>query len=130
MGPVDDGGLQCGASVEDTYEGIRSYRYPDNPISSSVDDYINFIWSCSERPNRFTVYDSTGLRWTSGWVGQANYPGPWNVPLNTPLDGSSDICFLSKLGRYVRVEAGGANPINPISDAFNYTIVCLGSCPS
>ena len=129
-GPVDDGGLKCGASVEDTYEGIRSYRYPDNPISSSVDDYINFIWSCSDRPNNFTVYDSTGLRWTSGWVGQANYPGPWGPSLNTPIDGSSDICFLSKLGRYVRVDAGGANPINPISDAFNYTIVCLGSCPS
>jgi hypothetical protein len=130
LGTVDDGGLACNATVEDTYEGIRTYRYPDNPISSSVDDYINFIWSSGERPNRFNVYDSTGLRWTSGWVGQADYFGPWGASLNTPLDGSSDICFLSKLGRYVRVDAGGANPINPISDDFNYTIVCLGSCPS
>jgi len=127
-GPVDDGGLGCSATVEDTYEGIRSYRYPDNPISSSVDEYINFIWSCSERPNRFNVYDSTGLRWSSDWVGQADYPGPWGASLNTSLDGSSDICFLSELGRYVRVDAGGANPSNPISDAFNYTIVCLGNC--
>lgn len=130
LGTVDDGGLACNATVEDTYEGIRTYRYPDNPISSSVDDYINFIWSSGDRPNRFNVYDSTGLRWTSGWVGQADYFGPWGASLNTPLDGSSDICFLSELGRYVRVDAGGANPINPISDDFNYTIVCLGSCSS
>jgi hypothetical protein len=130
VGPVDDGGLKCGDTVENTYEGIRPYRYPDNPISSSVDNYINFYWSVSDRPNRFTVYDSTGIRWTSGWVGQADYPGPWDVPLNTPLFGSSDICFLSKLGRYVQVEAGGASRTNPISDSFNYTITCLGSCES
>jgi hypothetical protein len=101
-----------------------------------VDSYIGFAWSVVDRPNRFTVYDSTGIRWTSGfpgtngWVGQANYPGPWGLSLSTPLLGSTNICFLSTSGRYVLVETGNASPTSPISDSFNYTITCIGNCPS
>ena len=124
-------GLECGAIVENTYSGNNEYSYPNNPISSGVDSYINFSWSVVDRPNRFTVYDSTGLRWTSGWVGQANYMGPWaSSNLSTPLVGNSNICFLSTSGRYVKVETGNASPTNPISDAFSYTITCVGNCPT
>jgi hypothetical protein len=127
---VVDNSLQCGASVENTYSGNQQYTYPNQPISSGVDSYISFSWSVVDRPNRFTVYDSTGLRWTSGWVGYADYDGPWGDSLNTPSTGNSNICFLSSSGRYVLVEAGNASPTSPISDAFNYTITCVGNCPS
>jgi hypothetical protein len=115
--------------IEGSYSGLTQYTYPNQPISSSVDDYIRFDWGVVDRPNRFTVYDSTGLRWTSDWVGFANYAGPWGASLNTPSTGSAYICFQSTSGRYVLVEAGNASPTPPqLTDAYNYTIVCLGSC--
>jgi len=115
--------------IEGSYSGLTEYTYPNQPISSSVDDYIRFDWGVVDRPNRFTVYDSTGLLWTSGWVGFANYTGPWGASLNTPSTGSAYICFKSTSGRYVKVEAGNASPTPPqLTDAYNYTIVCLGSC--
>ena len=117
--------------VEGTYAGLGEYTYPNQLVSSSVDSYIRFDWEVIDRPNRFTVYDSTGLRWTSGWVGQANYPGPWgNTNLNTPLVGSANICFSSTSSRYVKVEAGNASPTPPqLTDLYRYTIICSGSCP-
>ena len=122
--------LGCsGGTISGTYSGNEQYTYPSQPVSSSVDSYINFSWSSLDRPNRFTVYDSTGLLWTSGWVGFADYAGPWGASLNTPSTGNSNICFLSSSGRYVLVEAGNASPTTPITDAYNYTLTCLGSCP-
>ena len=123
-------GLGCSAgTISDTYSGNNEYTYPNQPISSSVDSYINFSWGSVDRPNRFSVYDSTGLLWTSGWVGFADYAGPWGASLNTPSTGNSNICFLSSSGRYVQVQAGNASPTTPISDAYNYIITCIGSCP-
>lgn len=115
--------------IEGSYSGLTQYTYPNQPISSSVDDYIRFDWEVRDRPNRFTVYDSTGLLWTSDWVGQASYTGPWGASLNTAVFGSDYICFQSTSGRYVKVEAGNAAPTPPqLTDAYGYTIVCLGSC--
>lgn len=123
-------GLGCsGGTISGTYSGNTQYTYPNQPISSSVDSYINFSWGSIDRPNRFAVYDSTGLLWTSGWVGFADYAGPWGASLNTPSTGNSNICFLSSSGRYVLVEAGNASPTTPITDSYNYIITCLGSCP-
>jgi len=122
--------LGCsGGTISGTYSGNTQYTYPNQPISSSVDSYINFSWGSIDRPNRFSVYDSTGLLWTSGWVGFADYEGPWGASLNTPSTGNSNICFLSSSGRYVLVEAGNASPTTPITDSYNYIITCLGSCP-
>ena len=122
--------LGCsGGTISGTYSGNNQYTYPNQPVSSIVDSYINFSWGSIDRPNRFTVYDSTGLLWTSGWVGFADYAGPWGPSLNTPSTGNSTICFLSPSGRYVLVEAGNASPITPITDAYEYTLTCLGSCP-
>ena len=119
--------LGCsGGTISGTYSGNEQYTYPSQPVSSSVDSYINFSWGSLDRPNRFSVYDSTGLLWTSGWVGFADYAGPWGASLNTPSTGNSNICFLSSSGRYVLVEAGNASPI---SDAYDYVMTCLGSCP-
>jgi hypothetical protein len=123
-------GLGCSSgTISGTYSGNDFYIYPNQPVSSIVDSYINFSWGSVDRPNRFAVYDSTGLLWTSGWVGFADYAGPWGPSLNTPSTGNSTICFLSPSGRYVLVEAGNASPITPITDAYEYTLTCLGSCP-
>ena len=49
--------------------------------------------------------------------------------MNTAVFGSDYICFNSTSGRYVKVEAGNAAPTPPqLTDAYGYTIVCLGSC--
>jgi len=103
--------------------------YPDRDICSTSDTCFDLYWDVSERPNRFSVYDSTGLIWTSGWVGQATYPGPWGSSLNTPTSGNSGTQqFGSTSGRYVRVEAGNGDPLNPTTDAANWRMLCA-VCP-
>ena len=120
----------CGISKSGSYSGNDYHQYPTQTLNDAMDEYITFSWNSYDRPNRFTVYDSVGLRWTSGWVGTANYPGPWGSSLNTAQSGSANICFLSLTGRYVLVEAGAASPTTPISDTYDWSIACNGLCPS
>ena len=82
-----------------------------------------------DRPNRFGVYDSNGLVYSTGWKGFANYPGPWGSSLNTNTNGSENVCFTSLTGRYVQVDVGSADPANPVSDYFTWDLSCLGTCP-
>ena len=108
-----------------------SGSYPDREVCSTSSTCFIFNWSVSERPNRFAIYDANGEVWNSGWVGYANYPGPWiNVPLNTPLNGSSPILqFTSTEGRYVTVQYGNADPNNIVDDAASWSLSCA-ACPT
>lgn len=86
-----------------------------------------FIYNAIDRPNRFNVYDSTGLVATSGWVGYATWPGPWGASLNVAPSGNFPYNFGSTSGRYVLVEYGPADPDNPTSDAAEWSMNC-GIC--
>jgi hypothetical protein len=101
----------------------------DYLICNTVDQYINFQWVSLDRPNRFGVYDSNGLVYSTGWKGFANYPGIWGPSLNTNTSGNENVCFTSLTGRYVRVDVGSADPSNPVSDYFTWDLTCLGTCP-
>jgi hypothetical protein len=118
----------CGSIFDGSYSGTGLYTYETIDIGTEITSNINFVWGTDNRPNRFSVYDIDGLVWTSGWVGVANYGGPWGESLNTPISGSQEICFELTFGRYVIVEAGPADLLNPLTDFFEFTITCNGEC--
>lgn len=117
----DDGTVSL-TTGSDNY-GIYPINYVDpNDGANNV-----FYWGCASRPNRFTVSDSSGTIYTSGWVGYANYAGPWGSSLNTSTTGNSSFTWGSTSNRQVQVEFGacenpGGSPC--LSDDANWSIVC------
>jgi hypothetical protein len=103
--------------------------YPIRDVCSSTSECGTFNYDAIDRPNRFNLYDSTGLIGTSGWVGYATYAGPWGSSLNVSPSGFFTYDFASTTGRYVLVEYGNADPISPISDAAQWSLTC-GTCPT
>jgi hypothetical protein len=103
--------------------------YPTKDVCSTSNQCGTFVYDAIDRPNRFNLYDSSGLIGTSGWVGYASYAGPWGSSLSVTPNGSFTYQFNSTSGRYVLVEYGNADPLNPISDAADWSLTC-GTCPT
>jgi hypothetical protein len=117
----------CDDFVAATYAGSDYHLYNPYYICNDLGTAnITFNWVALDRPNRFSLYDSTGLIVTSGWVGSASYPGPWGASLSTPNSGTLGTPYTSDM--YLRVEAGPADPTSPISDAWQGTFICSTSC--
>ena len=116
--------LNCGESNSNVYAGIGYYKYPQ--IDLCINGNPVLYWDVINRPDRITVYNSVGLIATTGWVGYANYYGPWGSSLNTPTSGSLPFTYDPNFEPYyVLVEAGNGNPLNPESDSYNFYI---GGC--
>jgi hypothetical protein len=82
-------------------------------------------WAEIDRPNRFAIYNSVGQVANTGWVGFATYSGPWGDSLNNPGPGSLGFIYNPLFKPYyVVVDAGPADPSSPISDAYNFTVIC------
>lgn len=117
-------GFGCGDGINDSYAGFEYHLYTTYFLTATGTVHINY--DVFERPNRFTVYDITTAAQvvTSGWVGDANYPGPWGLSLFTPSTGT--ITFVTVTGHSYKliVEAGGADPTNQLSDSFDILITC------
>jgi hypothetical protein len=114
----------CGINQFGSYTPSNYYAYPDTDICNAVSSSNNLQYYAYDRPNRFTLYDSSGYITSSGWVGYADYAGPWGASLNVDPDGIIPFTFNSGTGRYMRVEAGPADTENPISDAYEWVLVC------
>lgn len=102
-------------------------QYPTRDVCSTSNECGLFIYNAVDRPNRFNVYDSTGLIANSGWVGYATWPGPWGSSLNVSPSGQFNYDFNSTSGRYVLVEYGPADPDSPNSDTAEWRMTC-GTC--
>lgn len=80
----------CGAIYSDTYSTIHSYHQYTEAIDASClvdNEHMSISCVADAIPNRFTIYDANNNYITSsGWVGYANYPGPWGMSLSTPYD--------------------------------------------
>jgi hypothetical protein len=87
-------------------------------------------WAEIDRPNRFAIYNSVGQVANTGWVGFATYSGPWGDSLNNPGPGSLGFIYNPLFKPYyVLVDAGPADPSSPISDAYNFTVICSAPPP-
>ena len=120
----------CEIYETDSYTGTTYYAYPNYNIPDAKPKNLVFNWYSYDRPNRFNLYDSTGLMYSTGWKGFADYAGPWGLSLNTETNGTESVCFNSTTGRYVLVEAGPASPTTPVSDTFDWSLLCQGICPT
>jgi hypothetical protein len=128
-GPLPPPCNECGEFINDSYNGNDYHQYdPYYICDGQTTSQITAQYEVYDRPNRFTWYDTTGFISTSGWRGFANYPGPWGISLNTPTSGTLSTVYNTAEGLYLLVEAGPADPINPITDSFSVNIVCSTSC--
>lgn len=77
----------CGSYLSDSYYGSGYYTNPFNDIDiNAMPNFstININVTSYDVPNRFTVYDlNNSSIFSSGWMGYADYPGPWGMSLNT-----------------------------------------------
>lgn len=120
------GAYNCGDGwIYGSYQGEDLYVYNDYAITSTTTTSVSFSWESLDRPNIFSVYDSTGIRYTTGWVGYATYAGPWGASLNTATTGTVTVTFASTTGRYVQVTAGPADPSAPLTDVFEWLMNCI-----
>ena len=118
---------QCNDFVSGSYAGNDYHIYNNYFICDDLGaGTIQFNWVALDRPNRFSLYDSSGLLATSGWVGTASYPGPWGASLSTPNSGTIGVPYVN--GMYLQVEAGPASPSSPISDTWQGSFICSTSC--
>jgi hypothetical protein len=116
--------VDCGINQYGTYSPANYYGYPTASICNAVSSSNILFYYGYDRPNRFTLYDSAGFVTSSGWVGYATYAGPWGASNNVDPDGNILFSFNSGTGRYMLVEAGPADPVSPISDAYEWVLVC------
>ena len=118
----------CGSGSVIFTTGALNYGiYPTEAVCASSNECGTFVYSAYDRPNRFSLYDASGLVATSGWVGYADYSGPWGSDLNVSPNGSFPYDFGSTSGRYVQVEYGNADPLDPLSDSAEWSLTC-GTC--
>lgn len=117
--------LECGSTFNYSYEPNSYNVYPEQCINLDPGTY-NLVWESFDRPNRFSIYrDShTALVATTGWVGVADYIGPWGSSLATAENGSLPFIIEAGHSYTVVVECGGADPDNLLSDSANITISC------
>jgi hypothetical protein len=128
FGPCID--YSCGDGTETFSTGSNLYGiYPSMSVCPSSNECGTFVYDAFDRPNRFNLYDNGGLVATSGWVGFADYSGPWGVDLNVSPNGSFTYDFSTTSGRYVEIEYGPADPTDPISDSAEWSLTC-GTCPT
>ncbi|TRT78270.1 MAG: hypothetical protein EWV82_18015 [Microcystis aeruginosa Ma_AC_P_19900807_S299] len=77
----------CGSPLSGSYYGSGYYTYPNYSLNFSsipAGSTINISVSSYDVPNRFFIYDlNNNLITSSGWMGYANYSGPWGMSLNT-----------------------------------------------
>jgi hypothetical protein len=128
-GPGPEPCYECNGFINGSYNNSDFHQYNPHYICDSLStDFISGYYEVYDRPNRFTWYDDGGFITTSGWVGFANYPGPWGPSLSTPTSGILTAPYTSGNGLYLLVEAGPADPLNPLTDSYSVTISCSTSC--
>jgi hypothetical protein len=73
-------------------------------------------------PNRFTLYNSSGSNVaTTGWIGTANYPGPWGQSLNNGSPITMTAPTAGSATFKLRIET---SPPSNINDAWTASVGC------
>lgn len=118
----------CGGFYYSSYSTPNSYYV--YPIQSTIVDCaaartVIIDFKSLDVPNRFVVRDPSNVQVAStGWLGQANYGGPWGSSLNN--NGSALISF-SKTATTYYIEVQTKTPtsnINPSTDRWEVRVSC------
>ena len=119
----------CSDIITGNHTHNGSYTYPDYLLDvRSSSGTVTITYDVTTLPNRFDIYDSNGNRVTgssgvSGWVGQANYPGPWGTTnLNTPTTGS--FSFTKDIGECFYILRVASVTNTSTNDTFTATVSC------
>jgi hypothetical protein len=118
---------KCGDGlIEETYYPDGYFIHPEVLVCGDSAICNIFHWETIDRPNRFRAYDdsSPDFIYDSEWKGQANYPGPWGLTLNTAISGDDPLVWGSTTGRKVIVETGPGDPLNPTVDLYRWRLNC------
>ncbi|RAV98520.1 hypothetical protein [Pseudochryseolinea flava] len=89
----------CSGYFYNSYYGTQYYLYPVSTVNITPGSTtISAYCTAYDVPNRFTLRNGAGNNVaSSGWIGYANYPGPWgsslsngsNITISAPVNGSS-----------------------------------------
>tara|TARA_B110000503_G_scaffold105806_1_gene157898 strand:+ start:1048 stop:2802 length:1755 start_codon:yes stop_codon:yes gene_type:complete len=118
----------CGdGDVTQTTTSLAQGVYPNTLVDYT--DIANgiFNWNTDgfNRPNKFTLYANGVETYSTNWVGEADYPGPWGATLNKTPVGTYNFTWGSTINRYVRVDYGASDPTPPsYSDSATFSILC------
>lgn len=86
-------GYTCSQTIETTHTHLGYYSYTPflldvRGATSTINLNYNVGETSSNKPNKFTVYDSLGNAVaTTDWKGVASYSGPWGSSLSTSTTG-------------------------------------------
>lgn len=117
--------IGCSGSLSGAWgvNGYHQYVKDTLNVTAAVSGHtIRLSLQSYDVPNRFTVYNAaTGaLVASSGWMGYANYSGPWGMSINTPTSGTLN--FTKSTNIYLLLVE---TSVNGTSDAWNTTMSCL-----
>ena len=112
------------------YSTINSYhQYPRQTINvcNQTNHLISLYCEALDIPNRFTVYDANGTYiTTTGWFGNAPYPGPWGSSLLTDYN-TTTITFPYTTSSYqilVETETPPNYGYSPNEDYWSVSVGC------
>ena len=130
--PTPTSCYDCGdGTLSFSTSSVNYGQYDSTNVCAGSDTSGTITWGVAQRPNRFNIYSNTsGLDYTSGWKGVANYAGPWGTSLNTSTTGTDSFTFSNTVGRRVMVEFGGADPSSPTNDSADWSIACAAPTPT
>jgi hypothetical protein len=122
--------VTCSGGANGTWgAGLGQHTYPASQIDvSCMCNNTNFtlICDCVEVPNRFTVKDANGITVAStGWIGFANYPGPWGGSLSNPNSTQTLTIPKTGTGIYTLIVETSTGPQ---ADSWNVGLSC--NCPA
>lgn len=130
LSPTPEPSCACGTYISNSRTGTGYYAYPNKLLDLSCASYggkyglaIQLHCDPVDVPNRFSVYNANGeIVATSGWIGTANYSGPWGASLNSPS--AQNISFMRdgiSSFYYLKVET---STLSNASDAWNVSLTC------
>ena len=117
----------CGEGFTLTTSSIEYTQYaPVDICGQDEETFMVFSYDVINRPNKIDIYNQNGIVSSSGWVGQADYAGPWGASLNTPSTGEVYISSFENAAApyYILVEAGAAETSESDSVTF-YLSFCM-----
>lgn len=121
----------CGGYLSGSYTTINSYHtytpYKTIDVScAALGSTISVSVVAYDIPNRFTIRDANGnFVKSSGWMGTANYPGPWGFSLST--NNTKTLTFTKSTQTYqlqVETQTPPNFSFSPTYDSWGATTSC------